>query len=227
MLDATSELIQFPTIQMSRYGTIPDEFGGGPKYRIIWAPSRWITLYGAEGPLRVQMYFGPQALEPLGRPPYYEGANVWIIERWKAPWEFDTADADEWNADPAKLMLGPYPARGSYVRAETLQGDWFGEDVTNVICLLERGQSRRAIDNALFIQQQSEREAMERSSKREAIMRSAMRPFGAESFTAYGGSRNSKTYPIIKSREEAGLPAGGVTKALKLRKPPVYEIMTS
>lgn len=227
MLEPTTAPLLYPGIPMTRYGLIPDEYGGGPRYRLIWAPSRMVMLTGREKTMTVPMYHGPYAVEPLGCAPFYKDAEVWILEGWKAPWQLYQGTEEDWNADQSMLNMGPYPRRGDFVRHESLGCSPDDANVEKLIRWIEDGGKRRQIENALFCQQQLEENMLERKSKREALTRSAMRPWGAESYAAAGGGRNSKTYPLIKSREDLGLPESGATQSIRPPKREIFEVMTS
>ena len=203
---------------MERYGLIPVEFGGGPKYRIIWAPSRMVTLVGQEKTITVPMYCGPLALEPVG--------ECWILEGWKSPADLYAGTEEQWNTDPMMLNTGPYPRRGDYVLHEALSCNPAQASIEKLILWIEAGGKRRPIENAQFCQDALQRDMRDRKSKRDALIRDSMRPFGMEAFVGYGGQRATKTLPGLKSREELGLPAEGVTKAMRVRRPAVYEVMT-
>ena len=201
---------------MAKYGQIPPEFGGGNKYRLIWAPSRHVTLTGRETTLTIPLYSGPQALEPVG--------DFWIIERWKSCRDLTGMTKAEWESDPMMLNTGPYPANGDYVRCETLSVNPGQANVEKLITWIEEGEKRDPRDNTQFCIDSMEQGARDRKSQRESILRDAQRPFGAETFVGYGKARNSKTYPILKSREDLGLPAEGVTADINPRKKVVYEV---
>lgn len=204
---------------MSRFGLIPTEFGGGPKYRIIWAPSRRVVLTGVDKTMVVQMYCAPYAIEPVG--------ESWIIESWKSPTELaGSMTKEEWESNPMMLNTGPYPSRGGFIRRETLSCNPSDASIEKAVSWLEAGGKRRPIENALFCQDAQERSMKERHAKSRDLIRNAMRPFGMEAFSAAGGSRMTKTLGNLKTREELGLPAEGVMRAIRPPKREVFEVMT-
>src|SRR5277367_5744207 len=104
MIDAVPPL-QYPGIPMARFGL--NDFLEN-KYRIIWAPSRMVTLTGAYRTMTISLYAGPTALEPVG--------DYWILEGWKSAMELTRLTKEQWEADPMMLNTGPFPAHGDYVR---------------------------------------------------------------------------------------------------------------
>jgi hypothetical protein len=218
MLESPASIIHYPTLPMARYGLVPDEYGGGPKYRIIWAPSRMVTLV-REITITIPLYYGPQALEPIG--------EAWVVEEWKPPFEVYRGTEEDWNADPVMLCTGPYPRRGDWVLREALSCNPCEASIEKLISWLEAGGKRRQIENTEACVANLEKAMRDKKSKRDAMVRDMMRPWGAESYAAAGGGRNSKTYPLLKSREELGLPDEGVTKAMRVKNPVTYEVMTA
>jgi hypothetical protein len=220
MLETPTSIIFYPSIPMARFGLTPFQEN---KYRIIWAPSRMITLTGAEKTITVAMYVNTirglhvyPAIEPVG--------EHWILEGWKSAEGMTRLTKEQWEADPMMLNMGPFPARGDYVRHETLNVNPSDANIEKLITWIEAGAKRDYSDNVRFCEEALEADIADRKSKRDALMRNAMRPWGAESYAAAGGGRNSKTYPILKSREELGLPGEGVTKAMRPRRPATYEV---
>jgi hypothetical protein len=196
---------------------IPEEYGGGNKYRLIWAPSRLITLTGRNHTMTVPMYFGPHAIEPRG--------ECWILEKWLAPDELYRGTKEEWEADPKMLNLGPYPARGDYACAEALSVNPSDANIEKLITWIEAGRKRRAGDNHRVCVDNLEADLKARRQLRRDMLGDAMRPFGgADPMSGYGGGRNSKTAPLVYSREDLGLPDAGATLAINQKNAPMYEI---
>lgn len=219
MLDSpTTAVVHYPGIPMAKYGTIPAEAGGGNKYRIIWAPSRMVVLTGKDKTMTVSMYSGSYAIEPVG--------DYWILEGWRSCADLcgGPMTAKEWNANPVLLNTGPFPARGDYVRRETLAVNPSDANIEKLITWIEEGAKRSFGDNFYACRDNMDRSIMDRKNKRDALIRDSMRPYGAEPMVGYGGSRGTKNYPVIKSREELGLPAAGSTTALKSKKRLMYKL---
>ena len=213
MLDAAPPIL-YPVIPMAKYGLNPH---GANMYRLIWAPSRRIVVHNhiTNAPKTIQCYMPP--FRPIG--------EYWVIESWKSCFEYAGAvTEDQWNANPSLNCMGPYPRQGVYEHRETLSCDPSQASIDKLITWLEQSHPR---ENAAFVEKQLDDDLNDRKSKRDALTRSSMRPWGAESYAAAGGGRNSKTYPIVKSREELGLPDQGVTKAMRVKKPATYEIVTT
>ena len=227
MIDVASTLIHYPGLQMSKYGLIDAAFGGGPKYRIIWAPSRMVVLTGRGKTMTVPYYCNvidqdtgrmiTPAIEPVG--------EAWVLECWRSCYELCGAKTEEqWNADPMLLNTGPYPKRGDYLRCETLACSPANANFDKLIAWIEAGKQRGQNENFYACRDNMEADLRDRKNKRDAIIRDSMRPFGMETFIGSGTrQRNSKTYPILKTREELGLPAEGVMKAGR-GKPVIYEV---
>lgn len=226
MLEPTTAPLLYPGISMSKYGLIDAAYGGGPRYRLIWAPSRMVMLTGREKTLTVPMYYGPYAIEPLGCAPFFKDAEIWILEMWVPAGEYYKGTKEDWESDPQMLNMGPYPSRGDFVLVKELGCDPSDANVDKLVQWQQAGGKRRQVENAVFLQQQLEKNMLDRKNQRDAITRNAMRPWGAESYAAAGGGRNSKTYPLLKSREELGLPAPGATANIRPPKREIFEVMT-
>ena len=199
---------------MARFGLIPAEFGGGNIYRLIWSPSRMVTLVGPDKTITVPLYVGPRALDPVG--------ECWLLERWLPPNELYAGTEEQWNADPKMLASGTYPKRGDYVLSEALSCTPSEANIEKLISWIEAGGKRRAIENQLAIQANLEKSLDAKKVVRDEIIRDAMIPY-VEAMVGYGGSRGTKTFPILKSAEELGLPFNGGTGVLK-RKPVTFEV---
>lgn len=200
MLDASTPL-QYPGIPMSRFGLAPD---GKPKYRLIWAPSRMVTLTGRGKTMTVPMYTGPTAIEPVG--------DYWIIEEWKSAADYYRGTEEDWNADPRMLNLGPYPRHGTYVRRETLSCNPCEANIEKLITWFEEGRNRRPSENAVACRENMEASMRDKKNKRDAIIKGSMRPFMGD-YSAAGGGRSLKSYNVSLSAQEAGLPTRGTTTA--------------
>lgn len=201
---------------MAKYGLIPDEFGGGNKYRIIWAPSRMVTLTGIDKTMTVPMYVGRHAIEKVG--------DYWILEGWIHPRDLYAGTEEDWNANPLMLNTGPYPRRGDYLRRETLSCNPCEANIEKLITWIEAGAQRRSADNVQACQDNLDKELLARKNKRDAILRDAMLAFGHEAMSGYGGGRGTKNFTVTKNNREAGLPGPGEMVTMKPKKRVVYEI---
>lgn len=218
MLDHSSTLIHYPGIKMSRFGLIPEEFGGGPKFRIIWAPSRMLTLTGQEKVMTVSMYFGPYAIENVG--------EEWIMESWKTPYEYaGNKTREQWERDPLMLNLGPYPSRGEFVRRETFNGSPANADIGKMVMWLE--EKRTEDENFYFTRDDMEQKLVAKKKQRDAMLRDAMCAFGGEASSGPGGGRGTKTVNLQYSQEDLRLPGSGQTAARNPKRRPVFEVVTS
>lgn len=228
MLETIAQPILYPSIPMGRFGLIDEAYGGGPKYRLIWAPSRMVTLTGRYKTMTVPYYVNTYdqdtgqlvypAIEPVG--------ENWILEMWKGPWDLYRGTKDDWEADQQMLNMGPYPSKGDYLMSEVINGSPSDANIEKLIHWIEEGGKRRQIENTVFCRDQMEKGMLDRQKQRKDLLDSSQRPWGAESYAAAGGGRNSKTYAQLKSREELGLPAQGVTKAIRPKKREIFEVMT-
>lgn len=214
MLESTAAPITYPGLPMARYGLIDSVYGGGNKYRIIWAPSRLVVLTGQEKTMTIPMYHGPYALEPVG--------EVWILEGWLSPWQLYTGTKEQWEADPMMLNTGPYPHRGDYKLRCLLPGNPSDYNMDFLIQCIEEGPKRSRSEKDQAIQEKMDASVRERKRKMKDIIQDRMRPFGGE-YVGGAARGNTKTAPILKSRQELGLPEHG-TNAVRLKNPVTYEI---
>lgn len=212
--------MQYPGIPMSRFGSRPEEFGGGPRYRLIWAPSRSVILTGKKRTMKVPMYHGKLAIQPI-----QPSGEVWILEKWVPRWELTDKSEAEWNADEDCLNMGPYPAKGDYVLAETLACAPAEANIEKLITWIEDGRKRSPQENQIAIRDNMERQLRERHNERHARIRNAMLPFGGEAYAAAGGGRGTKTIEMKHSAEELGLPTQpGYTGVSPVHKSQKFEV---
>lgn len=160
MLDANPEsIIPYPLIPMSQFnrtlGEIPAEFGGGNRYRVIWAPSRKVYRFAMGVPETLSAY-GPGGISPIRQrlTPQHKEGECWILEQWVNPYQDCTEE--EWNTVPCLnmagcsnqftrlQMMGPFPRRGHYWHCENtyLMGDPTVSQVEKMILLVEDGKLR-------------------------------------------------------------------------------------
>ncbi len=122
MLESVINAItQLPSVSMARFGRLDDFWGGGNRYRVIWAPSRKVIVTKPQGTFTCSVYgqgppYTPEALD-CGRPVFGDGLKpweCWVLEQWRAPWDCTEKTPEQWNRDPLMLMQGPYPSKGDY-----------------------------------------------------------------------------------------------------------------
>jgi hypothetical protein len=206
---------------MARFGLVDAAYGGGNKYRIIWAPSRMVVLTGRDKTMTIPMY-GHTGADGKVKMPYIEPVgDFWILEAWRSPYDLcGVATVEEWNANPMLLNTGPFPARGDYMRAETLACSPSDANIQKLITWIEEGGERRPIENFAACEDNLRRSIKDRKDKRDAMLRNVIRPWGGEAFAAAGGSRGTKT--ILQNAAPRSLPPAG---AMKMgRKRVVYEV---
>ena len=102
--------IQFPAVDMSRFGTIDPAFGGGNRYRVIWSESRYRTFHPDSGPVTIPLYM---TFEPISPP-------AWVLEKWQSPAEMGAGTEAEYISDPANLVAGPSSEWGVFSLRDVL-----------------------------------------------------------------------------------------------------------
>lgn len=208
MLDANPQsIIHYPLISMAQFnrtlGEIPAEFGGGNRYRVIWAPSRKIQRFIAGFAETVQAY-GPGGIEPLPQQmtPQHKAGECWILEQWINPYR--DCSEEEWNSIPCvrtpgggvvtRLQaMGPFPRRGYYWRCDNtyLIGDPSLSQVEKMILLVEDGMFRHTDwENFVAIRDKVEKGEKEVDAERDARIRNRFLIGGGEAFSVAGGGRS-------------------------------------
>lgn len=222
MVDASPEsIIHWPALPMSRYGLKPPGFGGGNLFRLIWAPSRRVTLQG-KPPYTVGMYAPYRGMAPVHPLTPFD---VWILEKWLPPGEITDKTKEEWNRDPACLVMGPYPSKGDYCLAASPLG--CNPDAANIDKLVAWVQNRKSsYENGVFIRDQLEKQQKAKKDEvRARIDNRLLKVSGGEAIVGYGGHRGTKTTPQRYTANELGLPTqSGYSGMLKNQKPVRYEI---
>lgn len=212
--------MQYPGIPMLRFGSVPEEYGGGSLYRLIWAPSRSVVLTGKERTMKVPMYAGNLAIQPI-----QPSGDVWILEKWKAPWEITNLSKKQWNADQDMLNMGPYPARGDYVLCEVLACEPANANIEKLITWIEQGAKRSPQENRTAIVENMQRQMRDRHNERHARILNRLLPFGGEAYAAAGGGRGTKTIEMKHSANDLGLPTqSGYTGVSPVHKPVKFEV---
>lgn len=198
--------IQFPGVDMSRFGTIDPAFGGGNRYRVIWSESRYRTFHPDSGPVTIPLYMTLEPIDPA----------AWVLEKWQSPEEMGAGTEAQYNSDPMNLVAGPYPANGEYFHCGTFSCRPTNHSIETIVASVEEGRKRRRIDNDLSIERGMNKDIADRKSKQLDMIENCMRPFGGgESFVGYGGGRNSKTMPELLSAEQVGLSSPGAGKIIR------------
>jgi hypothetical protein len=127
---------------------------------------------------------------------YRSVGNQWVLESWRMP--------ELGRARHEQLGL-VYPERGEYYFSEVLPGgpeDW---DIGKVISWIEAGRYRNPNENPVSIKEAYQKEdAAARSNLSDAI-RDKFPAYGLRPFAARGGSRGTKTSPIVKSANDLRL----------------------
>ena len=228
MLDASPEsIVHFPLIAMSQFnrtlGEIPPEFGGGNRYRVIWAPSRKVLRFAMGIPDTVAAY-GPNGIEPLTHQmaPQYKPGECWILEQWVNPYRDCTEE--EWNIIPCVRygvgfltrlqMMGPFPRRGYYWRCDNtyLYGEPSQSQVETQILLVEDGMFRHsAWENFVAIRNKVEAGDKAVAAERDARIRNRFLIGGGEAFSVAGGGGGRGTKTINTSRTETDLHRAGIS----------------
>lgn len=191
---------------MARYGQ--NQYGEN-LYRIVFAPSRRHIVYGtwADGS-RQASYI----------PTYPHVGNSWVLERWLTPFKYTRCTADQWNE--TMTILGPYPERGEYECCHVFDAVGIADsNLDHLICWIEMGQKYSFSENRVACQKNVDDDEKERKRIRLDMIGDRLRAFGTGPLSGYGGGRNTKTYPIMRSAEELGLPTKpGMTRVQSKRK---------
>lgn len=226
--------IKAPTIypiSMSRFGLIDAIYGGGPKYRLLWSPSRMVTVTGPDNTVTVPMYADGTVSpdNPTGALGLYPIGACWILEKHQTPQELGgvSITAARWNADPQLLLLGPFPAKGDYYPTDPpLACHPSDANIEKLITWLEAGRKRNPNENAQACVSNLEKSLAEKKSTRDAMFRDAMRPWnGADPYVSgVGKGRGSKTFKQLKSANELGLTKHGPDLMKGRFKKVMYEI---
>lgn len=216
-------LIQWSPALMKKYGTVVDGGAYNDKnlYRLIWAPSRHVTLMLDRGATTLPKYV---AVEPLANP------AVWLLEKWRPCGEITSVSREDWNAPNSDwLMQGPYPSDGDYEMAGLpLTCDPASANIDKLIMWVEAGKGFSPQMNALAIQNQVDRAEADKRRIIKDKIDDRLLPFGGEAW-ASGSSvrskRNTKTVNVTHSARELGLPTkAGYTGVSPVHKPVTYKV---
>ena len=228
MLDASPEsIVPFPLIPMAQFnrtlGEIPTEFGGGNRYRVIWAPSRKILRF-CSGAAEVVSAYGSGGIEPIAQrlSPEYKAGECWILEQWVNPYRDCTED--KWNTVPnvsvngyqfpmTRLqVMGPFPRRGWYWHCENtyIMGEPTYSQVEKMILLVEDGKFRYTQwDNFVAIRNRQEAGEKKIASRNEAMIRDRFLIGGGEAYSVAGGGGGRGTKTVNTNRTSRDLRRAG------------------
>ena len=231
MTDANPEsIILFPLIPMAQFnrtlGEIPVEFGGGNRYRVIWAPSRKILRFTAGISETLSAYSPHGGINPIQErvSPQHKAGECWILEMWVNPYR--DCSEQEWNTIPCLEVpgsdlpmtrlaaMGPFPRRGYYWHAENtyLYGEPSYTQVEAQILLVEDGLFRHTKwDNYVAIRTKEERGEKRQNAVASDMVRDRFLIGGGEAYSARGGHRGTKT--INTKRDTRHLRRGGFKTA--------------
>ena len=142
-------------------GEIPMEFGGGNRYRVIWAPSRKVLRFTAGISETILAYAPNGGVHPIQHrlDPAHKAGECWSLEMWRNPYR-DCSEV-EWNTIPCVEVagadlpmtrlatMGPFPRRGYYWHAENTY--LYGEpDADAERPVRKAARSRRANESRAF-----------------------------------------------------------------------------
>lgn len=183
--DPKANLRHHPT-SMARFGQNPY---GENLYRIVFAPSRRFLVVGE----RARWW-----------PKYPECGDTWVMERWYSPMEYH-GTREAW--DEMCSNLGPYPERGEYDICHHFE--FTGPDDCNLdklISWIEEGRKRNPQENTNALKDAAAKEENDMRNARLDIIGNALPAFGSAPMVGHGGGRGTKTMPVLRSAQEAGLP---------------------
>lgn len=233
----TGTLLHYPSIAMSRFGTIDVGSGVQNRYRLIWAPSRMITLVPKHRtPMTVRVYGGgssgvPRSLRVLNYRMDADGqqGDCWLLEQWKAPWDYYEGTKEQWERDPLKLDMGPYPSKGEYdsdASSMIVRGTPSLELVEKIILLIEDGWKRhRPAENNSAIGREVDRGLKERDDRMDDRIRNRSLIGSGEAWSSPGGGgRGTKTIQTEVTAQEAGLPGIPGATTMSKKRYPQYDL---
>lgn len=222
-------LIQWNPPSMAKYGKIDEGYGGGNVFRLIWAPSRKVTLMLDCGPVTLEYYAAIEQIS-AGR---MKNHAVWVMEKWLGPEALTTATPEEWNSNPELLMQGPYPANGDYCMAALpLTCDPASANIDKLVAWIEGGKGFTPQQHAIALQNEVDGKERDKDRIRRDMIEDRLLPFGAEAMVGGGSGSNGKTgrgTKIIgttrRSANELGLPTKpGLHPGLSVRPTTHYQV---
>ena len=226
MIEANPQgLIQWSPALMKRYGSVVDggAYNGSNLYRLIWAPSRAVTLMLDRGATTLPKYV---AVEPLFNP------AVWVLEKWRSCADIagEVTQAD-WNAPNSEwLMQGPYPLDGDYELCTQLAVgvDPASANIDKLVVWVEAGKKFSPQQNALALQNKMDEED---KTKRRVIkdkIDDRVLPFAGEAWASGSSVRSKRNTKVIETKHSAnelGLPTKPGNMGLSpIHKPVTYQV---
>lgn len=216
-------LIQWSPALMKKYGSVVDggSYNGANVYRLIWAPSRHVTLMLDRGATTLPKYV---AVEPLANP------NVWLLEKWRPCGEITSVSREDWNAPNSEwLMQGPYPSDGDYELAGLpLTCDPASANIDKLIVWIEAGKGFTPQQNALALQNRLDQEEKDKRRIIKDKIDDKLLPFGGEAWSSASSvrsSRSTKTIELKRSANELNLPVkAGYTGVSPVHRPVTYKV---
>lgn len=222
VLDANPEsIVCHPLIPMAPFnrtlGEVPMEFGGGNRYRVIWAPSRKILRF-TSGISETVSAYGKNGIQPIAQQssPKDKAGECWILEQWVNPYR-DCTEV-EWNtlqcisvsgsAMPMTRLqaMGPFPRQGYYWHAENTRilGDPSLTQVEAQILLVEDGMFRHTQwDNFCAIRRKEEAgEKRQDSINSDRIRDRSLIGSGEAWSSPGGGGRGTKTVGMKRTSRD-------------------------
>jgi hypothetical protein len=216
MLESPSNSItHLPSVSMARFGKLDDHWGGGNRYRVIWAPSRKVILTKPEGTFTAQVYgagphANPRSIQVVNCSlPGLNTGECWILEQWRAPWDCTDKTPEQWNRDPLMLMQGPYPSKGDYfivepygafpcVPPESL--------IERVILMTEDSWKRHSqSENQVAIDAGREKDEKARDARTEDRIRNRLLMGGGDTVVSSRHARGTKTILDRLTTRDVGL----------------------
>ena len=217
MLESTtSSITHLPTVSMARFGKLDDHWGGGNRYRVIWAPSRKIIAVKPEGTFTVQIYGGgpqanPKSIQVLNCSlPGMKIGECWVLEQWRAPWDCTDKTPEQWNRDPLMLMQGPYPSKGDYFAVEPYGAFPIVPPeglIERVILMTEDSWKRHSqSENQIAIEAAAEKDQLARDARVKDRIRNRLLMGGGETVVSSRHARGTKTIVDRYTTRDVGLP---------------------
>lgn len=209
--DPKANLQHWP-MALSRFGANPY---GENLYRCVWAPSRRHIVYG-EWPN------GERKASWIQK--YPEVGNMWVLERWMTPFEYTKMTPEKWNLE--MTLLGPYPDRGEYEIAHVFEACLPSDaNIEKLISWIEEGRKRTFWETLAHNKEAADKEEESMSEQRKSFIRECLPAFGTAALVGYGGTRGTKTAPILKTAEELGLPTTpNALKSRQIHQPQEFEV---
>jgi hypothetical protein len=192
-----TDLIFLPRVNLRRHGL--NDFNE-PRYRVIWAPSRTMTLKGMGKVKTFPMYSTMHHIDPVG--------NFWILEGWQSA-ASTCMTPEQWDRDPM-YNTQEYPSRGLWTRAWTFDIQPTSGVVAKVISWIEAGRMRRPIENTLAIEADQASEEKQKWDTFDDRIRNRMIPWPAQDVVGSRFRKNSKTAGNMLTAEQAGLHTTGM-----------------